>query len=252
MAEKIGFINFTAFELHRANEFDAIKTRLYHADRPARSFYDIHPSLPPWRQLSLQGLDPMVRKTPAQLMPLMNEYHQYYLDKTVQHEMYLRWWKRHHAWHKEAQVFFRRFDELRDHLNEVHNREAYIQQGRLNLLLRQASEKRWNNTEAFETVRERTHDHTQAINAKMLARSSQHHKLVTQVYIHEPDQHRLNDQAYDRAQKTGEHYTRQELHPPHNPSPRWAKILAIADYHQKIQMPLPQAMINTHPETVKP
>ncbi|RYZ56872.1 MAG: hypothetical protein EOP07_11525 [Proteobacteria bacterium] len=252
MAERIGFISFTAFELRRANEFDSIKTRLYNAERPARSFFDIHPSLPPWRQLSLLGTEPMVRRTPSELRPLMNEYYSYFQDKTIQHEHYMRWWRRHHAWNREEEIFFLRFEDMRNHLNEIYNREAYAKQGRMHALYEKAAQKTWENREVNFALGEKEQAERSMINNKMMAKKYNHQQYIHRDQVVVPDNARLLQRATEHEHITGNRETRELLHSPHKDPPRWARLLAFQDYQQKVQMPIPEVSQTTRPESNGP
>ncbi|MBC7660001.1 MAG: hypothetical protein H7249_09860 [Chitinophagaceae bacterium] len=256
MAEKIGFINFTAFDLHAANEFDGIRTRLYRDDRPARTYFQLHPAAPPWRQLSLQGIEPIVRKTPPQLEPLMNEYYRYFAERAVQHEFYQRWWKRHHAWQREANLFFDRFDNLRDHLNETYDRETYAQLGRMNLIFRHAAQKSWINTELAVNAREQSKDDSHHLNGKMLGRKMDALSMTQSrmASYHQLDERQVLVRSQNRALDTDMMVLGRELHPPHAEPPKWAKMLAVAEYAQKEKflVPTPPSSPAAHAEAVKP
>ena len=111
MAEKIGFISFSAFDLKKANEFEAIKRQSFDRANPTQSWFQHHPAIPRWREIDQLGIEPALRRTPAEFQPLMNEYYRYFLENAVQHESYLRWVRRHRAWDRETEVTFARFTE---------------------------------------------------------------------------------------------------------------------------------------------
>ena len=216
MAEKIGFISFSAFELHRANEFDAIKTRLYDAQRPARSFFEVHPAQPPWKSPGSIGIEHVMRRTPPELMPLMNEYHRYFLENSVQHELYLRWWRRHHDWDHNTELYIKNFDELRDYINGRYDEDFYVQKGRLLAIDKMIQEKKW-----------------------------QTEGMIEKVYVQKPMDKKSIEYARERTRITAEHRTREMLVSPNVGPPRWAQLLAMAQYGQKAQPPAPANHYNS-------
>lgn len=252
MAERIGFINFTAFDLRRAQEFAGIKTRLYDSSRPARSYFEIHPPLPPWKQLSTLGIEPMVRHTPPELRPLMNEYWSYFESKAIQHEHYLRWWRRHHAWNREEEIFLLRFEDLRNHLAEIYNRETYAQLGRMQAIFKKAAEKSWEREEVNAVIADREHGESHRVTNHGLKKKAQQLQLVHHEQLVQPDNKRLLQRAEESARITGEQATRELLHTPHKEPPRWARLLAVADYAQKMQMPIAELSQRSFAEINRP
>ncbi len=252
MAEKIGFISFTAFELHNANEFDGIKQRLYNLERPTRPYLSLHPALPPWRQLALLGNEPILRRTPTELEPLMNEYHAYFHDKTIQHEHYMRWWRRHHAWNRDEEIFFLRFDDLRNHLCEVYNRETYARQGRMQAIFRKAAERSWHTGEVNLALGDRQHSESDRLSNHRLRVGHQYRELIFREPDLDPNRHRLAKPVYGDAQNPVSHPPREILHSPLAKPPRWAKLLAVAEYQQQAQIPLPAVPIETRSPNIKP
>ncbi len=147
MAEKIGFVTFHAFDLKKVDEFDSKKWSADDIQNPTDTWFEKHPAIPRWRNPAELGIEPVVRKTPDQLKPLMNEYHRYFLENAVQHEAYARWARRHKAWDREAEIAMARFTKLRDYLNDKYASADYGRRGRVHEILTKAAQKTWLNTE---------------------------------------------------------------------------------------------------------
>ncbi|MBC7531797.1 MAG: hypothetical protein H7318_09480 [Oligoflexus sp.] len=251
MAERIGFISFTAFELQRANEFDSIKMRTYDSSKPARSFFDDHAPQPPWRQLT-STREAMVHKTPAELRPLMNEYWTYFQSKAIQHEQYIRWFRRHHAWNREEEIFLLRFDDLRNHLADIYNRETYAQLGRMKNIFQKAAQKGWEDTQINQVVSEQAHRETHRVTNFGIQQTYKRSQVARFEQVMQPDNKRLLQRAEESARVTGEQETRELLHSPHKQPPKWAKLLAVADYAQRAQMPIADIKPQQMPDTNRP
>ena len=246
MAEKIGFISFSAFELQKANEFDGIKRKAYDTAHPTRSFFETYPPIPDWNRLARAGVEPIERKTPDEFLPLMNEYHRYFMENSLQNEAYLRWVRRHRAWDRETEVVFGRFSQLRDHLNDRFARDDYARRGRMHQIMDQATQKAWLHTEALLIASE-----NEVIERRMHSAKALQKKLAAQAFF---QQRTLGIESDREAWKSRDEATRiapttQENRIPLNVNAEqsWSQGLAIAHYQQQIQrMPIMALTPSTH------
>jgi hypothetical protein len=246
MAEKIGFVSFSAFDFMGSSEHVSLKRRAYDANHPTRSFFTSHPSLPPWKNLADLGNERALRKTPPEFQPLMNEYHRYFFENAVRHENYLRWVRRHRAWDRETEIHFSRFTLLRDYLNDRFAREDYTRRGRLNQILDQAKQKAWLQSETLLA-----HSLNDEMERKMTNARALQKKLVEQALFRErayalPNEReawRHRDEVTRSAPTTHENRIPVHVHS----EQRWAHSLAIAHYQQQLQeIPVAPTALNTH------
>lgn len=249
MAEKIGFMSFSAFDLRKATEFEAIRRNTYDTKHPTQSFFDHHPVNPPWNATAHIGNEPMQRKTPAEFLPLMNEYHRYFYENAVQHEAYLRWVRRHRAWDRETEVFFGRFNDLRDRLNDLYAAQDYVRRGRMHQIYDKATQRTWLNTELLETASANEAMEQKIRNAKTLQKKLEAQALYQQRAFEVPDER----QAWKKREEASRvapttHENRVPLNV--NVESPWVQALAISHYQQQIQqMPIAQAALHTQTGT---
>lgn len=246
MAEKIGFITFSAFDYQKSTEFDARKGNSYDTANPTQSFFERNPAMPPWKKLSQIGNEPMKRLTPPEFQPLMNEYHRYFLENAVKNEAYLRWVRRHRAWDRETEVVFGRFEQLRDHLNDRFAVNAYAQRGRLNQIFDHAMRRTWMNSEAL-------------ISASATEAREQKIRSAKALQVKLEEQARYRDHAYkipDERQIVQKREDPVKVLPPTRDIPiplnanfenSWSHGLAIAHYQQQMQQStIAPATLNTN------
>ncbi|RZA17843.1 MAG: hypothetical protein EOP10_22015 [Proteobacteria bacterium] len=246
MAEKIGFISFSAFDYLKANEHVSLKRKAYDTAHPTRSFFESHPAIPPWNNLAHIGNEPALRKTPAEYQPLMNEYHRYFFENAVRHENYLRWVRRHRAWDRETEVHFGRFTLLRDYLNDQYARADYMRRGRMHQIFDKANERAWLQSEtllAHSLNDEMKHKIT---NAKALQKKLAAQALYQQSAFNIPDERQAwkhRDEITRASPTTHEDRIALNVHI----EPSWPQALAIAHYQQQIQkVPIAPVALNTN------
>lgn len=148
MAEKIGLINFTAFDLLHPAEHIAFKrhTRVAQPLGKTLSLAESHPSQPPFPPYApqLDGLpNPTVRKLAHELGPLMAAFHEHVRDVAIRRDIFRRWQARitqsdladvrymrqvdlFHSWMTELlfQRVYERIGRMEDMFRRIHARNA--------------------------------------------------------------------------------------------------------------------------------
>lgn len=231
MAAKIGYVSFSAFELRKADEFVSIKRKAYDTADPTKSWFDRNPPIPPWQNGAHVGIEPAMQKTPSEFVPLMNEYHRFFLERSVEQEHYLRWLKRHRAWDRETEVHFRRFQDLRDHLNDRFAREDYTRRGRLHQIYDQATQKTWMQTDRLNAVSEREALEAKRRNALLLQKKLESEALYRNTQFEVPNE-RAMWKSREEVQKVSATSSEEKIAISVRTDPGWAHALALSHYQQ--------------------
>jgi len=119
-------------------------------------------------------------------------------------------------------------------------------------LFRKVGERAWDNRELNAALSDRQHSDGKHIDAHALRKRLQHTELIYRDRTIEPDHHRLSDHVRAGGDDASIHQTRELLHSPLAKPPRWAKLLAVAEYQQRAHLPHPSVPIETRSESIKP
>ncbi|WP_141733582.1 hypothetical protein [Oligoflexus tunisiensis] len=154
MAQKIGFITFTALDPPSPTEYAAYKKlqRLLEPGNHVKTLAETHPIMPPWRFEA-----PALNRTPdhrayklaAELSPLMDEFHHRVLDRSRVRER-LKTIERTRFQNDIAEIkYFRQVDLLHAWISELLFERIYRRIGREFSMFEKAAKKQWLEDERF-------------------------------------------------------------------------------------------------------